>query len=1605
MRGLDRIDSQNLFSPMVDFTKTRRYSFKEIMDEDKLLEEAIVAELNNIWISPEEMEESEEEELEEDVHIESDSEVDDLPASVICYLEQIKRRDEALENLILQDLEQPKYADQPVQNCPGSELLIELASEFGGDHLNLKERVLAQIEEEEQRKVTEPEKNTNYDFQIKVADQSLEDERVSDNEDDITSKCKEVEEQCWLKLQKWELEENRLHKTKLAELKAHREKEKKQVEEEEERSKSRRQQFEEKLEKLTEERQQQQAELEKKIKQDQEVLEKELKHHEALIQSMQIKLVEERRIFEEQQEKERKRVKELQYRAATMIQARFRAHLILKEYTPILKEKRDERKRKKDLQLKMAQERRDFEENIKRKLEEQKRTGEEGRRKQEENVRLQREEQKQRQIEYEQKKEQVRLRLEKERRMEAERQQKLEEEEKKRELQIKEEQREAEERKLLKGKKNKEGMGQMGRKSDLKLIEVNEHFSKKENNNLKDGDDCSDDTSIPINENMSLPHNTLDSSLTNLSEIDRQCTVGSVTVAKVEKELPAEEIVEVKAENTLAIEPNITMPQSDVLQVVIPCAVADTFPGKLPADHRSVLNADDGKQQNEAQIDADAVNENMDLGFENIFTWELVLPDHIEQKRLNWMKTCNPWSRIFRENERKKVKQQLRLRNNPVSCLPALSPETILHSGVWTSLQQVTTVTLQGLPGCSLSTFSQCPRIKSLTLRNCGLQTLEGVNNCKRLKYIDVQENNIKNIHCLELDDLCILLLSHNQITSIHGLEKCSNLRILELSHNNITRIGGLESLKKLQRLVIDHNQLINTKGLSETPTLLYLNCSFNHLSSIEGIDNCGLLQTLKLQNNNLSELPRFGNHVLLRDLHLDDNSISTLKELSDYWLPMLQRLSVSRNSLTHLTNMSDFLLLERFNVGNNRLSDLNSLLLCLNGCHGLLELILDENPFQQESDWRCSILKVLPNLEVVDGERISSTDEAYARRFNKPSAGSFMALCQTQLQDFELLHKRHKAELESNSLEIADTHSRHCEELMQLAEECRYSHEYGELYTMKEKKYPTGLDEDDPTGHVEKQHKKLTINGAGAEVTGQNSDHIVDSDQVKAPVNHIYGNRKQSDHPHTSYQDAKDCDPRLLANLEETAIPLQDFRIKKGRINSESMRITSELQNKESLKGGRPQQLSEENIKNYAATVLQSHWRGYIIRRDILEYMVFHNAASVIQNAWRDYCNRKKVAFGHSAGNPPKEWKLFDDSEEGRERAVVVIQAHWRGCLLRKKLSRALAAVHAEEDDVFEEVNLNEFVFDEATLDEDWTGLERQISSQTLPLTNSDLQPKALPHYAPDSFALSRQPQLAWQGDDIDSVQKYQYPSSSSLQLHSSRTVSAFSETISCGKQSFMSEKEEKISLEWGFKNVHTAQLMLKRAQKMKSKKAEARKLQDPVARLALFKNKNNKYLPTKSSKMMHNGVKYFNVPEEPSHQDTTSVKTLQTSRELTYQWLHTQIANHEETNSRNKKQHNFLPEMDPEILNGGRVQLMASPIGREGSDLDLVSVTNGSTISQQSDRFKISRRHSSGSTKATVPPKSGSQPLKQQRMSFRDNQMRLSTGWGSGKKRGKPS
>lgn len=139
-----------------------------------------------------------------------------------------------------------------------------------------------------------------------------------------------------------------------------------------------------------------------------------------------------------------------------------------------------------------------------------------------------------------------------------------------------------------------------------------------------------------------------------------------------------------------------------------------------------------------------------------------------------------------------------------------------------------------------------------------------------------------------------------------------------------------------------------------------------------------------------------------------------------------------------------------------------------------------------------------------------------------------------------------------------------------------------------------------------------------------------------------------------------------------------------------------------------------------------------------------------------------------------------------------------------------------------------------------------------------------------------------------------------------------------------------------------------------------------DPTVRLALFKNSENKVSLTKSPKKVHDKRDgHFEGKEEDLiYKDTLASGELEQSKAYTYQWLHTQVGVHDTTSSRNMKSNHFLPELDPRVLNGGRVQLVARLVSREDTDLDLFSMTSGSALSVNTGKKSQAHRHSAGSS-----------------------------------------
>nr|XP_028602340.1 leucine-rich repeat and IQ domain-containing protein 1 isoform X1 [Podarcis muralis]XP_028602341.1 leucine-rich repeat and IQ domain-containing protein 1 isoform X1 [Podarcis muralis]XP_028602342.1 leucine-rich repeat and IQ domain-containing protein 1 isoform X1 [Podarcis muralis] len=1688
--------------------------------DDRQIEEEIELELSKISFSSSEIDDPN---LDPDLSAEasSDSEPisDELPESVIHYLNFVKRSSHNAEKLILQDLENDEISSDIYKVVPNnaSECLAELASEYNEDPEELKKRVLSEIEDEdeEQQQINVTSDNTieandNGDIaSSEIADRSS---LTDDGDTDLSFTFQEVEERCKREYELWEEKQNELENERIKQLKIKKCMEETQNEEEEKRRQLRQEELEAERMKLEMFQAQQQTMMEKELMKEEKSWKEQMRQHEELINNLQIQIEEEKKAFEEQQAMERQHLAELQNMAAVKIQATFRAFLVYKKYSPVLKERKKELEKQRELQEAMQRERKEKQERLMKRALEKKEQEEKERKRWEEKERQELEEKMKRHEEYEKKKEILRLQREQlileelkmiekghlefviEKKMESEnvdkekllaknrkiikevkegdetekseRQMKLDNIDKvtkiTKKLKAKEQ---VEERKEEETAKIKRGMGPPNTEKALEIANKEEEIKKVKEEEEEQVEERKEEETGKIKRGMGPPNTEKTLEIANKEEEIKKVkeeeeeqveerkeeetgkikrgmgppnTEKTLEIANKEEEIKKvkeqEEakygrmkLIEEKQQKVETQEKEYEKKKQDEIHEMMHVGNDDRYrflttvefqgngnTNALNSETITIVNQEDSRHSScismdvqldsggAGQIDGSYASENIKIELAlkeiheevtsrwarcensvNSFEQPLVLSDSIEKKRLAWMKGCKSWSRIYREHQGKKIVERSRPWKCSSGLMPPLCAAMIMQAGPWNSLQQVTTVTFQDLPGCSLSTLSQCSKLQFLSLRRCGLLSLEGLSNCKDLKYIDAEENNIKGINCENLENLCILILNKNDISSLHGLYGCTNLWNLELSYNKITRIGGLESLKNLQRLVIDHNQLISTKGLSHTPTLVYIDCSFNHLTHIDGIENCGLLQILKLQGNNFNEFPSLENHVLLRELYLEDNSISTMEKLSTYWLPLLQILFISQNSLTQLAPLFSCVSLEKLDISNNCLLDLNSVIQWLGGCDSLRELSLQGNPLLQEENWRHSLLKVLPSLNVLNDENIKSDAEnADERMMKKAQPGSFAAFCQAQIQKIDLVSKKATTRLIEFSADAVQLQCWYLKKLMKLSSEHRYAHEYGVL---------NATEGEEPVKRTD------PLNQEAINITEQNNFSISGVKQNKQDSFIMAERRSAPGHTQAMSVNSFVTVSGMGKNGEHRQEDIIQYSLNHNEESKDNVLIslqrnTFSKQMMESNEGNSLQHF--DSSQNLAATVIQSHWRSYCARKKINFYTWQHLAATVIQSYWRSYYTRKRIV------NLKKE--DHHDSTVKHE-AATKLQALWKGFRLRKKLASALAAVKTDEaDDDYSEIDVDGFMFDEAVIEKEWPALDStRFLSQTLLFSDQLPSPK----YNEPTGCGDNSHHLKWlphKTRQLKERPKSFLSESSQISNRSEKsTLSQLSDLKLPQRSSQRSEKEEKISEEWGFKDISTAQLMLKRAHKMKAKKSN--KL-DPAVRLALFKNNENKHPPVKPPKKAQTAkTGYFEGKEEAFAYG--SADKMERNKERTYQWLHTQVWDFEATSPRNEKCKHFLPEIDPEVIKGGRVQHVTSPVRREDTDLELVSMTSGSTLTQNKEKNNQPHRHSAGPSKkdAPVPERSPLGPSHKERISFRDHPVQLSGGWGSGKKKAK--
>nr|XP_012596288.1 leucine-rich repeat and IQ domain-containing protein 1 isoform X2 [Microcebus murinus] len=1645
-------------------------------DDDEKLKAEIEAELDKISISSLEKNDVESDSISETQSDDSDAESDELPESVLHCINIIKNKSKTAEELILQDLEDTDILSSSFGAFSNNHmhLRIGLATECKENPEQLM-KMLSEIEKEEFMRSKTSCSCPDSVPELYPHDLSL-DEHILPDDADISFGYCEVEERCRQSFEAWQDKQKELEDKENETLKAQRDREEKQFQEEEERRYCWMKQFEIEKKKLENIQKQEQDKMNDEIHKEEKIWKDKFKQHEDFIRNLHLQMEEERARFKELQEKENVRLLKLQHNAAVKIQAKYKAFMAYKKYGPIIKEQVESKKRK-------AQEWKEKEAKIRQKEEEKQKRLEEEQRIEEARKKQNEEDRKRREKEYEQKKnilrqereqlvnkEKLRLREDKSQQLiiisalkkeeyntkhltvedtsknrENIAKKVVDENSKKQEnvplWPVEESNMRENAGRQLVFKESievqlKESISNQAILADFKIEEKNENLAKKQcseklvkqerkwenigqkhelghphlKQNMKEQFQLQELKSQvhkeetlehAINENVGQEIQIILGHHQEISEVKNNQAQKIIKdnqqekVQKIEKEEVQEqdgslyienntlvgsmkqELLSLKSENVEDIGENVILQEKEI-------DLKSKEIEENPKDN--TLNSDivifnttnalinkEGKRNKQDYIlgghdsckDLDGCNSKSSMVYKEVNSLKLEIKEileechesrtehentmtcsvpastllsAIEEKRTSWIKSFKPWCEIFKQHQQKKIVKRKRPVKCPADMMPPLNTLEILQCGPWNTLQQVTTVTLQDLPGCSLSTLAECVNLQFLSLQRCGLTSLQSLGNCKKLKYIDAQENHIETINCENLENLCVLLLNKNQLTSFHGLDGCTNIQNLELSHNKITRIGGLESLKNLQQLIVDHNQLISTKGLRDTPTIIYLDCSHNHLTEIEGIENCGLLQILKLQGNYLSELPSLENHVLLRELHLDDNSISTVEAFSSYWLPLLQNLTISQNSLTKLVPLFHFVSLEKLDVGNNCLSDLTSAEVWFSACYSLRELSLAGNPLLQEIKWRHSLLKILPALRILNGDTLNPYSENHTEEYDQLEIAHFLTLCQSQIQEFNLLIENYiTGKGDIVTLDIAENLCDYFKKLMTLSNECRYAHERGDVNITKRDESEAWQNHSDSTNSDSTLQNRLSYSKA--------NEHKLGSPGISEK----WMNSGSSHSPLSSFSTCEDMEGR---NQEK----LVDQKREDSKVSSiptkripfmETGMTNSLLKNHQNI---------EHSEKIMAAVVIQSHWRGYIVRRQIHFFTRLRTApAAPLPNS----CIKNQTILKN------EKRENIVNKQEQKEKSAILIQAVWKGFILRKKLTTALEAIKNEEsEEEYEEINLEDFIFDEAALEKEWLALDSaRFPSQTLLLSNQLHWPKISGNlkYDDTSLNLPSHPAQAWlcnEKENLFSSEHTQFNSRSE-----NRTLSLTPESKTSRKSLLKSEKEEKISEEWGFKDISTAQQMLKRAQKMKSKKLK--KKLDPTVRLALFKNNENKICVTKSPKKeqpRRDG--YFEGIEDFIYKDTTANEKLERSKEYTYQWLHTQVGVHETTTSRNMKCNHFLPELDPDVLNGGRVQLVARLVSREDTDLDLSSMTSGSALSVNREKKNQAHRHSAGSS-----------------------------------------
>jgi PKD domain/Leucine Rich repeats (2 copies) len=210
--------------------------------------------------------------------------------------------------------------------------------------------------------------------------------------------------------------------------------------------------------------------------------------------------------------------------------------------------------------------------------------------------------------------------------------------------------------------------------------------------------------------------------------------------------------------------------------------------------------------------------------------------------------------------------------------------------------------------------------------------------------------------------DTLVAYVGLGPVTSLKGIEFCSNLECLNMGLNQITDLTPIANLRKLLELDLDQNySIIDVSSLAGLVQLVKLNLESNNISDVSALKGLTRLTSLRLLDNPVKDISPLKDLQNLTDLWIGHYGPSAAKVTGASVISAFTKLDIlwmTNCGIENISFVSTLSCLHLLQLGNNDVTDITPLA----SCAELERLQLDLNHITDISS-----LEKLYNLNLVD--------------------------------------------------------------------------------------------------------------------------------------------------------------------------------------------------------------------------------------------------------------------------------------------------------------------------------------------------------------------------------------------------------------------------------------------------------------------------------------------------------------------------------------------------------------------------------------------------------------------------------------------------------------